>query len=135
LIVVGVALLVATALLIGSVADHPDIAVSVRQTRNPLSVTLSDGEVQNRYTVRVDNTSGRSLRLRLVLDGLPGAQMTVVPSPELRLRPEARRTVYVKVRLRPEPGQARRLTFRFRLQPLGEGEPEPVSVPSQFYTR
>ncbi|WP_455384757.1 cytochrome c oxidase accessory protein CcoG [Acidihalobacter prosperus] len=131
----GVGLLAAAALLIGSVADHPDIDVSVRQTRNPLSVTLSDGEVQNRYTVRVDNTSGRRLRLQLVVDGLPGAQIAVLPSPELLLLPEARRTVYVKVRLRPEPGQARRLTFRFRLQPLGGGESEPVSVPSQFYTR
>ncbi|MEJ2630403.1 MAG: cytochrome c oxidase accessory protein CcoG [Acidihalobacter sp.] len=132
----GVVLLIATALLIGSVAGHPDIDVSVRQTRNPLSVTLSSGEVQNRYTIKVDNTSGRPLRLRLVLDGLPGAHMTVLPSPELHLRPEARRALYVKVRLAPEPGQARRLKFRFRLQPQGRtSEPEPVSVPSQFYTR
>ena len=131
----GAALLVAASLLIGSVAGHPAFDVTVRQTRNPLSVTLSSGEVQNRYAVTVDNTSGRALRLRLVLDGLPGARMTVLPSADIRLRPEARRTVYVKVRLVPEPGQARRMTFRFRLLPSGEAAPEPISVPTQFYTR
>ena len=123
----GAALLIAASLLVGS--------VTVRQTRNPLSVTLSSGEVQNRYAVTVDNTSGRTLRLRLLLDGLPGARMTVLPGADIRLRPEARRTVYVKVRLVSEPGQARRMTFRFRLLPGGEAAPEPISVPSQFYTR
>ena len=51
----AITLLATIILLVWSVATRSDLEMLVRQVRQPLSVTLSDGRVQNRYDIKINN--------------------------------------------------------------------------------
>lgn len=130
----GAALLLAALLLVNSVATRAAFDASVRQTRQPLTVMLSDGSIQNSYAIVVNNTSVHDLELRVGVVGLAGASMSVQPADEIELHPEESLTIYVKLRLTPQAGAPKRIPFDFALVPE-EGASAPLKVPSQFYTR
>jgi cytochrome c oxidase accessory protein FixG len=52
---------------------HTDI--SVEADRNPPFMLMSDGSVRNAFTVRLRNMESRPRRMRVALEGLPGALM------------------------------------------------------------
>jgi cytochrome c oxidase accessory protein FixG len=70
---IGVAMLVALGM-----RDRLDM--TVQHDRNPVFVQLSDGSIRNGYTVKLLNMTPEPRTIRLSLDGLPGAAMTL---PEL----------------------------------------------------
>ncbi|OBS08198.1 cytochrome c oxidase accessory protein CcoG [Acidihalobacter prosperus] len=131
----GLALTAAVVLLIGSVATRAAFDASVQQTRQPLTVTLSDGSIQNGYAIVVNNTSTQRLTLRVGIQGLAGARLEVQPGAEMILAPEASRTVYVKLRYAAKASDPKRIPFSFRLTPEGRGAPAALLLPTQFYTR
>ncbi|WP_042694043.1 FixG Ig-like domain-containing protein, partial [Azospirillum sp. B506] len=51
--------------------------VSVLRDRAPLFVTLSDGRIQNAYTVKIANMSLTERHYRLTLAGLPQASLSL----------------------------------------------------------
>ncbi len=61
----GIGLAMVTALFL-----RHDFSVTIERDRNPLYVTLSDGEIRNGYTLRVNNMSGepRTFRLGVTAD-------------------------------------------------------------------
>jgi len=70
---IGVGMLVALGM-----RDRLDM--TVQHDRNPVFVELSDGSIRNGYTVKLLNMLPEPRSIRLSLEGLPGAAMTV---PEL----------------------------------------------------
>jgi cytochrome c oxidase accessory protein FixG len=52
--------------------------ISVIADRNPIFVMLSDGGVRNGYTLKILNKTHSPQTFRIGLDGLPGAQLSIV---------------------------------------------------------
>ncbi|BCH33304.1 cytochrome c oxidase accessory protein CcoG [Mesorhizobium sp. L-8-10] len=95
---VGVALLYA---LLG----RDRLEINVLHDRNPQFVTLSDGSIRNGYTVKLLNMIPEPRTIILTMQGLPGANMSVIGSdqPEDRsiavlVEPDRLRTLKVFVR-------------------------------------
>lgn len=96
---IGVALLVA-------LFSRDRLDINVLQDRNPQFVVLSDGSIRNGYTVKLLNMVPEPRTLTLSLDGLPGAQMSVVGMSQAESRsvsvnaePDKLTTMKVYVRL------------------------------------
>ena len=65
---------VATALIWGLIA-RSDLEISVRQVRQPLFVVLSNGQIQNRYDVKINNKTDKEMVLSINLKNLDNAQI------------------------------------------------------------
>ncbi len=55
-----------------------DFDMSIQRDRNPLFVRLSDGSIRNGYTVHVLNKTYGETRFSLVVQGLPGATLSIL---------------------------------------------------------
>ncbi len=131
----GVALAITIGALIWSVTHRADVELAVYQIRQPLAVTLSDGRVQNRYRLKVNNKTEQRLTYRLGLDGLePSAELDAGRFREFTLEPEQMLPLQVKVRRDPRQISKVRQSFAFVLEPVGQQEAPEVRHASQFYT-
>ena len=100
--------------LIYALATRDLLEINVQQDRNPQFVMLSDGSIRNGYIVKLLNKIAEPRSVRLSLDGIEGATMTVVgiDIPDARevymvLEPDRLRNLRVFVRVpadRVEPG-------------------------------
>jgi cytochrome c oxidase accessory protein FixG len=72
------AIAIVGAIMLTALAVRSDLDVSVLHDRNPLYVKLSDGGVRNGYTIKLLNKQYGPRALSLGLDGLPGAELSVV---------------------------------------------------------
>ena len=118
---IGVALLVA-------LFSRDRLDINVLQDRNPQFVVLSDGSVRNGYTVKLLNMVPEPRTLTLSLEGLPGAQMTVVGmnEPESRsivvdAEPDKLKTIKVYVRL-PRENLGEEHSFNFVVEDKASSE-------------
>lgn len=127
-------LVVTTVALVWSILNRAPVEMNVRQIRQPLAVTLSDGRIQNRYEIRINNKTDRPRRFRLLLEGLDGAELDTGRDGDILLPPEHTLQLNAKLRMAPEHATASREPFRFVLQPVAGGSPEPVAHDSMFYT-
>ncbi|WP_027168928.1 cytochrome c oxidase accessory protein CcoG [Mesorhizobium sp. WSM3224] len=64
--------------LLFSLLTRERLALTVLHDRNPQFVTLSDGSIQNGYTVKLVNMIAAPRTIMLSLEGLAGAEMSVV---------------------------------------------------------
>ncbi|MBF0158437.1 MAG: cytochrome c oxidase accessory protein CcoG [Magnetococcales bacterium] len=68
-------------LLAGGIATHfltrPPLHLTVIRQRQPLYIALTDGGIQNNFTVRVLNMSQEPHQYRLRVEGLPDARLSV----------------------------------------------------------
>ena len=64
--------------MLTALAVRSDLDVSVLRDRNPLYVKLSDGGVRNGYTIKLLNKQYGPRALSLGLDGLTGAELSVI---------------------------------------------------------
>ncbi|MBF0152740.1 MAG: cytochrome c oxidase accessory protein CcoG [Magnetococcales bacterium] len=58
---------------------NPSQITIIRQ-RSPVFITLSDGSIQNNFTIRVLNITNRQRQYALAVTGLPGAHLSVATS-------------------------------------------------------
>lgn len=131
---VGYAVVLVTAIvLLGwSVATREGFDVVVEQLRQPLSVKLSDGRIQNRYEIKINNKLSEPLPLRLSMSGLESADLdlghiqdpTVAPGQRLRLM------AYVRMPADAPPGQHR---FELVAEPIGRPEMNEQRRTAMFY--
>lgn len=112
----AVAILVVSGLLGWSIAHRTLLEMSVRQVRQPLYVTLSDGSIQNRYTIKINNKRSESVKYILTVRGLPGAHWEVRPSPDISLGPGESASYEVRVWLMPNTITEHEHDFDFVLQ-------------------
>ncbi|MDE2446910.1 MAG: cytochrome c oxidase accessory protein CcoG [Alphaproteobacteria bacterium] len=62
------------------------LQLNVQHDRNPLFVQLSDGSIRNGYTIKILNMIPEPRRIKIAIDGLPGAQISIAEMPEMRGR-------------------------------------------------
>jgi len=126
----GLFLLLGIAALVWSIRTASDIDMAVRQIRQPLYVTLSDGRIQNSYEVKLNNKSDRRLRIALDVEGLSGAELSLAGHlRDLVLEPEERLRLLVRVRMPPQPDKRRLegvLVVRFPDEPDHPPITEPI---------
>ncbi|MEJ2344130.1 MAG: cytochrome c oxidase accessory protein CcoG [Gammaproteobacteria bacterium] len=117
----GVIILAAIGLLTWSVLSKSPMDMNVRQVRQPLYVTLSDGRIQNSYDVRINNKTERKVHLKLAVRGLPGARLELGLEHvrELELAPEDSLLVRVRVRV-PRDTRGSQIPFEFVVTAPGQ---------------
>ena len=89
--------------------------------RSPMFVALTDGGLRNGYTVRALNKRHDERRLHLAIDGLPGAELTVVGQlgADIVVPPDDVRSMKAYVRLPPGAVRTPSTDFRFVLTDAG----------------
>ncbi len=113
----GMALAFMTAYLGYSIATHEPFDAGVAQIRQPLYVVLSNGDIRNRYQIRITNHSGHAIAYRIDGTGLPAGALDLGNFQQLKLKAGHSALVQASVRLAPE--QAARLSgFQFHIQAL-----------------
>ena len=96
------------------------LQVNVLHDRNPQYVTLSDGSIQNGYTVKLLNMVPEPRTIIVTLQGLPGAHMSVIglDQPEdhsfaIQAEPDKLKTLKVYVRQPADQIEAAAQSFKF----------------------
>ena len=77
-ILYAAAIVIVSGIMFTGLLLRHDLDVSVLRDRNPLYVKLSDGGVRNGYTVKLLNKLYGPRALKLGIDDLPGAKLSVV---------------------------------------------------------
>ncbi len=106
--------------------------ISVQQVRQPLFVTLSNGNIRNRYQVRVTNKSGANQDYRVEVKGLPAANVDMGGMDILHIDNGRSRMANVSVILPPDEA-ARAPTFEFEVIPVNNPK-EVESVTAHFHS-
>lgn len=119
----AVGILVVIGLLVWSISHRSVLEMTVRQVRQPLYVMLSDGSIQNRYTIKVNNKQSRAVTYTLTLRALPGAHWEVRPSDRISLGPSESASYEVRVWLKPGAEFEDDKDFQFVLQHEGTTTP------------
>ena len=127
------ALLLTVAALVWSVATRSDVELNVQQIRQPLSVQLSDGRIQNRYEIKVNNKTSNSMNYKLAIEGLNKAELDMGHFSEIEVAAERSIKIQVKVRQDPKFASKIRQDFDFVLTPVGETKAQAVKHSSMFY--
>ena len=122
------------AALVWSVVTRSDVELNVQQIRQPLSVQLSDGRIQNRYEIKVNNKTSNSMRYRLSMQGLQQAELDMGHFAEIAVAAERSIKIQVLVRQDPKFARTSRQEFDFVITPVGGTETQSVKHPSMFYT-
>ncbi|GAB5469951.1 MAG: cytochrome c oxidase accessory protein CcoG [Rhodospirillales bacterium] len=73
----GLIVVVAILMIVG-LASRTSLDLNLLPDRNPLFVTLSNGDIRNGYTLKIINKSDRAERYSLSVQGLPGAEVSVL---------------------------------------------------------
>ncbi len=128
----GLATLGAGLFLAWSISGKKLIDASVHQTRSPLFVMLSDGKIQNRYSIKLDNKTQRKAQFELSLEGLDKAEVDMGKIKDFTLQPDESQSIMVKIRREKLTDEQKNKPFRFVLTPIVGDVKEPIRIDSQF---
>lgn len=128
----GLIILIAIGLLSWSIGNRARVELSVQQVRQPMYVTLSDGSIQNRYEIKINNKLSSAANYTLTLRGLAGAQWEVRPSGDITLGPGESAGYQVRVWLLPGIAHAHEQDFVFEIH-ASEQKTAIVSKPASFF--
>jgi cytochrome c oxidase accessory protein FixG len=109
----GLVLLAAVVALAWNIGTREPLELTVHQVRQPLAVRLSDGSVQNRYEIKLQNKTDDAMALTIDSQGLPGAQLDLGGHGQLQLTPGEHVMLQAKVRLMPSPSMPAQTPFEF----------------------
>ncbi len=129
----AVVLVLTIGALIWSIMTRSDVEVNVRQIRQPLSVLLSDGRVQNRYELKLNNKTSKPRHFRLEIRGLPDAELVSNWKDDIKLNPEHSIKFQARIKQKPYIAGSNRTDFDFVFTPIGEQNAKPVIHHSMFY--
>ena len=71
-------LTVVAAIMAGAMLTRSTLELSILRDRSPLFVQLSDGEIQNAYTLKVLNKTHEAVRYAISIENLANAQIAIV---------------------------------------------------------
>jgi cytochrome c oxidase accessory protein FixG len=77
-IMYGGLIAVVGAIMLAALVSRPTLELNLQRDRNPLFVSLSNGDIRNGYTLKILNKIHQTRHYRLQLDGLPGATVKVI---------------------------------------------------------
>lgn len=129
----GFAVLLTIAALVWSIATRSSIEMQVRQIRQPLAVTLSDGHIQNRYQIKMNNKTNKKMEYRLGIEGLENAELQLSRSNHIELLPQHSGLIYVKVHMDPLTARQSQQSFMFVLVPVGNDKQETIKQTAVFF--
>lgn len=128
----GIALLGMTSYLVYSIATRSDFDRSISQVRQPLFVILSNGDIRNRYQIRITNTAEHDETYSVTPEGIPASALDLGNFSEVRVKPGHSATIMASVSLSPQ-NAAKTHEFHFRITPRSkpdEARLEPVRFDS-----
>ncbi|MEE9352286.1 MAG: cytochrome c oxidase accessory protein CcoG, partial [Thiotrichaceae bacterium] len=128
----GLAIVGSVLFLLWSLGAQKPIDSSVRQVRSPLYVTMSDGRIQNRYFIKVQNKTMEPARFVLSLEGLDNAEVDMGKIPDFDLKADESQRLMVKVRKMMSSSDPKNVEFRFVLTPKSGLVKDPLIMNSQF---
>ncbi|MGD8407005.1 MAG: cytochrome c oxidase accessory protein CcoG [Thiohalophilus sp.] len=133
---IGYALvLIATiSLLVWGVSHREKVEMTVAQFRQPLSVTLSDGRIQNRYEIKINNKTSQAVSYAISIEGLPQAELDIGGNREVVVHPEHSIKLIAKVNQQPAQITPERQTFDFVIHQLNSEHPLETHRETVFYT-
>jgi len=117
-------LLLAGALLLASLLTRSDLDINVLPDRAPLFVRLSDGRIQNAYTIKILNMQRAERRFALAIEGVEDARVSVIGAAadgSLSARPDQVATYRVLVNLPPKSLEGETTAMAFRLTDAATG--------------
>ena len=126
----GISLILMTAYLVYSINHRHAFEHSTQQIRQPLFVVLSDGQIRNRYQIRLTNLSGQDARYRISVRGAPAASLDLGNFEEVLVHNGKSVIVQASVTLLPEVA-ATQPDFEFVIR---SSAGEEVSDPARFFT-
>lgn len=114
----GVALVLMTSYLVYSIATRASFDRAVNQVRQPLYVVLSNGDIRNRYQIRITNKAAQDQTYVISARGVPEAALDLGNFREITVRPGHSGLVQASVRLAPDVA-ARIQRFEIVITPKG----------------
>ncbi|HRK77885.1 MAG TPA: cytochrome c oxidase accessory protein CcoG [Thiobacillus sp.] len=108
----GAALILMSAYLVYSIGTRGSFDRTVNQIRQPLYVVLSNGDIRNRYQIRITNKAAQEQTYQISARGIPANALDLGNFREITVKPGHSGLVQASVRL--APAQAAR-TQRFEL--------------------
>ncbi|BBP02871.1 protein RdxB [Sulfuriferula plumbiphila] len=128
-----VALGVMTGALVYSIATRTNFEHDVQQIRQPLYVVLSNGDIRNRYQIRLTNKSGADMEYRITTQGLPPGALDLGEMQTVKVHSGNSVIVQASIKLTPQQvGKYPR--FDFVITPLSAPEDKVVEQVN-FYSR
>ncbi len=119
-IVYGLALVVVAVIFFWGLNTRSVVDVSVRQVRQPLFVVLSNGDIQNRYAIKINNKTDREMWLAIALRGLEGAVLDLGRFDKIHISAASSSTLHVNVRMSPKNIFKENRVFEFVVTNLNE---------------
>ena len=126
-------LIITIAMLVWSVATRSDLEMLVRQIRQPLSVNLSDGRVQNRYDIKINNKTTKPIIYKVSIDGLKNAELDMGQFLEVHVPAEGSVKLIAKVRVLPANVSKSRTKFNFVITSIDSKVKQKLSQKNVFY--
>ena len=114
----GLAFSLMTGYLAYSIATRSHSNYAITQIRQPLYVVLSNGDIRNRYQIRLTNTSGHDIAYRIAGIGLPEGALDLGNFEQVSIKTGHSAMVQASVRLSPARA-AHTSAFQFEITPLG----------------
>ena len=132
---IGYALtLVATiAILVWSVATRSEMEMLVQQIRQPLSVNLSDGRVQNRYDIKINNKTTKPITYKISIEGIKKSELDMGKFSEIHVPAEGSVKLIAKVRVLPGDVSKSRTKFKFVIKSIDSIVKHSLSQQNVFY--
>lgn len=129
----AVTLLTTIALLIWSVTTRSNIEMLVQQIRQPLSVNLSDGRIQNRYDIKINNKTTKPVKYEISIEGLDRAELDMGRFSEVKVPAEGSVKLIAKVRILPALVSQSRTKFNFVINAVDSKVKLKLSQQNVFY--
>lgn len=126
-------LLITIVLLVWSVATRSDFEMLVQQIRQPLSVNLSDGRVQNRYDIKVNNKTTKDITYKIHIEGLKKVELDMGKFNEIHVAAQHSVKLIAKVRMAPENVLKSRTKFSFVIRSIDSKVKQNLSQQNVFY--
>ena len=111
----ALALIIVTGVLFSAILNRQDMELHVQQVRQPLYITLSDGYIQNRYSIKVFNKQERAQEYTLILSGMENARIEIKPSASFSVEGGQSITLDARVSVDPELVRDVQEVFKFVL--------------------
>jgi len=115
----GAAIVLMTAFLVYSVVTRGSFERAVTQVRQPLYVVLSNGDIRNRYQIRITNKAPGEQTYVISATGIPDGALDLGNFREITLKPGHTGVVQANVRLSPALA-ARTQAFQLIITPAGK---------------
>lgn len=130
----GIALAIVSGILFWSVANQSELETSIRQVRQPLYVTLSDGRIQNSYEIKLTNDTSEHHIYKLSIAGLHNAELDMGKISAVDLKPLQQLTLYAKVKAGDvRSGTEKVADFSFVVNEAGKDDAPVATIPARFY--